>query len=440
MKAWEGRIVRRNAVVSIAAILAVIVLGVAGVYLYRQARPLQLGEGSKPIGGGTTAPAPAPAPVAPEASVPQSQPTPPAEAASAPPGEPMVVPSFDVVLVEPTGEGVFAGRAGPGWKVEIESGGAKIAESTADGQGEWSIILDKKLAPGDHTLSLRTISPDGTRTLTAQQSVPVAIGNAKEQVASVPRPTENMSEPTAQTAASPVGAAAQQSVPAGESEAATGVPSEAPKAVQQLAEAPQSAVPSPQGTPSGGAPQESSAKAPVTFKIVDYQDKGTDGGKMKLSGTSDPGATVQLYFDGKPLVSAKADAAGVWSAEADMKLNEGEHSVKVATEGESANAGQAAITIGRRPVVAKAPEPNPNASSTASSASPQIAAAEDANAASSAARPDVYEIRRGDTLWDIAKRYLGSGMLYTSIFHGNRETIRNPNLILPAQKVKMPPP
>jgi hypothetical protein len=436
MKAWEGRIVRRNAVVSIAAILAVIVLGVAGVYLYRQARPLQLGEGSKPIGGGTTAPAPAPAPVAPEASVPQSQPTPPAEAASAPPGEPMVVPSFDVVLVEPTGEGVFAGRAGPGWKVEIESGGAKIAESTADGQGEWSIILDKKLAPGDHTLSLRTISPDGTRTLTAQQSVPVAIGNAKEQVASVPRPTENMSEPTAQTAASPVGAAAQQSVPAGESEAATGVPSEAPKAVQQLAEAPpQNAVPSPQGTPSGGAPQESPVKPPVTFKIVDYQDKGADGGKMKFSGTSDPGATVQLYFDGKPLVSAKADAAGVWSAEADMKLNEGEHSVKVATD-----AGQAAITIGRRPVVAKAPEPNPNASSTASSASPQIAAAEDANAASSSARPDVYEIRRGDTLWDIAKRYLGSGMLYTSIFHGNRETIRNPNLILPAQKVKMPPP
>lgn len=429
---------RRNDIVSIAAILAVIVLGVAGVYLYRQARPLQLGEGSKPIGGGTTAPVPAPAPVAPEASVPQPRPTPPAEAASAPPGEPMVVPSFDVVLVEPTGEGVFAGRAGPGWKVEIESGGAKIAESTADGQGEWSIILDKKLAPGDHTLSLRTISPDGTRTLTAQQSVPVAIGNAKEQVASVPRPTENMSEPTA---ASPVGAAPQQSVPAGESEAATSVPSEAPKAAQQLADAPpQRSSPSPQAAPSGGAPQESPAKAPVTFKIVDYQDKGADNGKMKLSGTSDPGATVQLYFDGKPLVSAKADAAGVWSAEADMKLDEGEHSVKAATEGKSTNSGQAVITIGRRPVVAKAPEPNPNASSTAPLASPQIAAAEDANAASSSARPDVYEIRRGDTLWDIAKRYLGSGMLYTSIFHGNRETIRNPNLILPAQKVKMPPP
>src|SRR5690349_24374636 len=97
MKAWEGRIVRRNAVVSIAAILAVIVLGVAGVYLYRQARPLQLGEGSKPIGGGTTAPAPAPAPCAPAASVPQSQPTPAAEAARPPTDEPTGAPSLDVV-------------------------------------------------------------------------------------------------------------------------------------------------------------------------------------------------------------------------------------------------------------------------------------------------------------------------------------------------------
>lgn len=429
---------RRKAIASIAAILAVILLGVAGVYLYRQASPVQLGEGVKQAGRHAAAPAPAPA--APEASAPQSQPTPPpAEAASTPPDEPMVVPSFDVVVVEPTGEGVFAGRAGPGWKVEIESRGAKIAESTADAQGEWSIILDKKLAPGDHTLTLRTISPDGTRALTAQQSVAVAVGNAKEQVASVPRPTENTSEPTAQTAASPVGAVPQQSTPANENEVVTAVPSEAPKAPPQLAEAPPQPAPSPQATPSSGTSQENPAKAPVTFKIVDYQDKGADGGKMRLSGTSDPGATVQLYFDGKPFATAKASGAGVWSAEADMRLSEGAHSLKAATDGKSANSGQAVIAIERRPVVAKAPEPNPNASGGESSASSQIAAAEDANAASSAERPDVYEIRRGDTLWDIAKRYLGSGMLYTSIFQGNRGTIRNPNLILPSQKVKMPP-
>jgi nucleoid-associated protein YgaU len=414
---------RRKAIVSIAALLAVILLGVAGVYLYRQAPLISAGEGSKQAGG--DAAAPLPGPIGPEASAPKSSPGPPAEAASTLPGEPMVVPSFDVVLVEPTGEGVFAGRAGAGWKVEIDSGGTKIAETTTDEQGEWSVILDKKLAPGDHTLTLRTISPDGTRALTAQQSVAVAVGNAKEQVASLPRPAGQVSEPAA-PATSPVQLAPQPNAPA----AANGLPAEAPKVPPHLAESPQAT--------SGGGTRESPAKATVTFKIVDYQDIGADNGKMKLSGTSDPGATIQLYFDGKPLATAKADAAGVWSANSDMKLATGEHSIKAATEGKGAGPKEAVIAIERRPVVAKAPEPD---------ASQQVATAEDANSASSVAtgeqslgRPDVYEIRRGDTLWDIAKRYLGSGMAYTSIFHGNREVIRNPNLILPAQKVKMPPP
>jgi nucleoid-associated protein YgaU len=429
MKAGEGRIVRRKAIASIAALLAVILLGVAGVYLY----PLvSLGERTKQVGESEAVPAPVP--VAPEASAPGSQPTPPTEAASAPLDEPMVVPSFDVVLVEPSGEGVFAGRAGPGWIVEIESGGAKIAETTADGQGEWSVILDTRLAPGDHTLSLRTISPGGTRALTSQQNVSVAVGNAKEQVASVPRSTENVSEPPAPTETSPVQPAPQRTAP-----------SEAPDARPQVAAVPaQQLVPAAQSSSPAGAPQENPAKAAVTFEIVDYQDIGADSGKMKLSGTSDPGATIQLSFDGKPFAAAKADGSGIWSAEADMKLGDGVHSLKAVTEGKSAKAGQAAIAIERRPVVAKAPVPNPSVSGAASSTSSQVAAAEGASPTvteeQNSGRPDVYEIRRGDTLWDIAKRYLGSGMAYTSIFHGNRETIRNPSLILPSQKVKMPPP
>jgi nucleoid-associated protein YgaU len=48
-------------------------------------------------------------------------------------------------------------------------------------------------------------------------------------------------------------------------------------------------------------------------------------------------------------------------------------------------------------------------------------------------------IQRGDTLWAIAKRYLGSGLRYPSIFQGNRTVINNPNLIHPKQEVKVPP-
>jgi len=51
---------------------------------------------------------------------------------------------------------------------------------------------------------------------------------------------------------------------------------------------------------------------------------------------------------------------------------------------------------------------------------------------------DVYTIRHGDTLWAIAKRYLGSGLRYTTIFQDNREVINDPDLILPKQQVKVP--
>jgi nucleoid-associated protein YgaU len=316
----------------------------------------------------------------------------------------MVVPSFDVVLIEPSGEGVLAGRAAPGWTVELDNGGIKIAEATADRQGEWNIILDKKLAPGDYRLQLRTISPDGTRALTSQQTVPVAVGNAKEQTA-----------------------------PAGIGSAA-GVTPEGTKARRPAEALPQQQT-SPQATASVAQPE--GAKPVVTFNTVDYLDTGADGGRMKLSGTSAPGAAVQLYFDGKPFATAKADAVGVWKAESDMKLGEGAHSLKAVPAGAGGAADEAVIAIERRPAVAKPPEPAP--------APPQVAAAEDADETSAAANaqgagpPDIYEVRRGDTLWDIAKRYLGSGFRYTSIFQGNRETIKNPNLILPAQKVKMPP-
>lgn len=46
-----------------------------------------------------------------------------------------------------------------------------------------------------------------------------------------------------------------------------------------------------------------------------------------------------------------------------------------------------------------------------------------------------YVVKRGDTLWAIAKRYLGSGTKYPQIAQEN--SIRNPNLIYPGQVFKI---
>lgn len=50
----------------------------------------------------------------------------------------------------------------------------------------------------------------------------------------------------------------------------------------------------------------------------------------------------------------------------------------------------------------------------------------------------VYVVRRGDTLWAIAKKYYGSGLQYPKIFNANRDKIKNPNLIYPGQKLVIP--
>jgi nucleoid-associated protein YgaU len=51
--------------------------------------------------------------------------------------------------------------------------------------------------------------------------------------------------------------------------------------------------------------------------------------------------------------------------------------------------------------------------------------------------PQVYTVRRGDTLWDIAESYYGGGWRYRAIVRDNRRKIRNPHWIYPEQKFDM---
>ena len=49
-----------------------------------------------------------------------------------------------------------------------------------------------------------------------------------------------------------------------------------------------------------------------------------------------------------------------------------------------------------------------------------------------------YTVKRGDCLWNIAKRFYGNGAKYTTIYNANRNKIRNPNLIYPGQILWIP--
>jgi nucleoid-associated protein YgaU len=51
---------------------------------------------------------------------------------------------------------------------------------------------------------------------------------------------------------------------------------------------------------------------------------------------------------------------------------------------------------------------------------------------------DYYIIQQGDSLSAIAKKLLGNANDYPKIFEANREVIKDPNLIYPGQKIRIP--
>ena len=54
------------------------------------------------------------------------------------------------------------------------------------------------------------------------------------------------------------------------------------------------------------------------------------------------------------------------------------------------------------------------------------------------AKVEYYIIKKGDTLSAIAKHFYGKANDYPKIFEANREVIKDPDLIFPGQKIRIP--
>jgi nucleoid-associated protein YgaU len=289
----------------VVAVIGVIALAAAGVYLYRH-------QGAAPqvedkVATGEKPPA-----------------EPGKQADGKPESKPTSVPSFDVVRIEPTGEGVIAGRAEPGWTIALESGGNTIAETKVDEEGAWSIVLDKPLSQGDHSLTLRAMSPDGTQGLTGQQPVNVAVGKPGEAV-------------VAQKETPPEAPAPEQQAAAPEPQAVPGQPEPV--------------------VPDENAPPLERPKPPVKISKLDYQDVGSDSGKISLSGVGDPNIRVLLFFDEQPLGEVVIGSDGTWVLEVEKKLGDGEHTIRADTYDDKTGmvAGRASVRIGREAAAEVAP-------------------------------------------------------------------------------------
>ncbi len=71
--------------------------------------------------------------------------------------------AVDIARVKPDGSAVIAGSAVPNARVRIAEGKVLLGETVANEAGEWVLVLEKPLAPGQHLITITTEQADGTK-------------------------------------------------------------------------------------------------------------------------------------------------------------------------------------------------------------------------------------------------------------------------------------
>ena len=291
-------------------------------------------------------------------------------------GSDVEAPSFDVVRVNRGGDAVIAGRAAPGAEVTVRDAGRDIGSVMADERGEWVLLPDEPLAPGDRELTIVVRLPSGDE-VESDHSVVLSIPERGDETGQtplavlVPREGDGASRPL--------------QVPASEAQVdESGVRADAT---------------------SGSPTEEIVVEAGVGIDSVDYD----EAGEMIISGRAEPGATLNIYVDDVYVGTAKPDADGRWTLRPGERLTPGTHTVRV----DRVNSDGVVLARIETPLARANPE--------------ELLIGE-----------AKIIVQPGNSLWRIARRAYGGGIYFSVIYDANRANIRNPDLIYPGQVFSIP--
>lgn len=389
---------------------------------------------------------PTPSSTTPAADKP-AEPAKPAAEAPAGAAPAVVAPSFDVVRVEDNGAVVIAGKAAGGAKVEIVTGSQVIGAAVAGADGDFAVVLDKPLKPGDYQIVLRATAPDNvvaTSTETAVVSVPSEPGGQVLALVEEPgKPAELITVPK---------------------------PAEAPK--QPAAEQPANAPATTPEAQTATQPAPATSDAPTAQAKVVVEAVEIEGKKIFIAGAADASRKVRAYANEILIGETQTSPDGRFLIEAERELPVGDYIIRVdALEPDGVKVvARAAVPFQRepgesiaavapqepakQPAAAQQPEANPEAAAPApvTGEAPAAPAASEAKPADVAAAPAMPEatapkleavngaviIRRGDSLWRISRRVYGHGVRYSNIYLANQDQIRDPDRIWPGQVFRVP--
>jgi nucleoid-associated protein YgaU len=257
----------------------------------------------------------------------------------------VTAPSFDVVRVEGNGSIVVAGRSAPGAKVEILSGKSVLGTSTAGAEGDFAIVLDDPLKPGDYQLVLRATTPANVVAMskeTAVVSIPehqngqvLALVEAPGQpskLITVPKPEKGEAHAPTAPASTPSETAGNETgqQPATQP-SADGARQPAPGNAGAAKETASAAKPAGEGTVPGAV--QTPAKAPSaqsgsTQPEVSVEAVEIEGNKIFVAGVADPGSTVRVYANDMVLGEAKTSPVGRFLVESIHELAVGDYIIR----------------------------------------------------------------------------------------------------------------
>ena len=315
----------------------------------------------------------------------------------------VMLPSFDVVRVSPSGRAVIAGRAELGAEVTVLDDGIPIGSVRADKRGEWVLVPENNLESGDRELSLVQDLPNGDQVM-SQQVV----------VLSVPVPRD---KPVATAAAEAAGVAAEVAgeetqvtvVEIGEEDAETLDTAPGDKnaeegaiavLVEREGDGPSRILQGPDVAGEGIGDE-----ADVSIRTVDYDAEG----EVTLAGRTEPNAVVNVYVDEVYVGSAQANEAGDWQLSPEKEVQPGQHRLRIDKVDETGV------------VLARIETP-------ISRARPEELLLGDA----------LVVVQPGNSLWRIARRAYGGGTYYSEIYGANRAQILDPEMIFPGQILTLP--
>ena len=349
-----------------------------------------------------------------------------------------VSPSFDVMRLDPDGAAVVAGQVASGAKVSILVDGAEVATAAADDTGKFVAMFDLPAADAGRLMTMVATLSDGTK-VESDASVALAATTAPAAEATAQAETTDAQAGTTAVAVTEEGAKVLQTDTNVAAEVATNV------TIDTIA------YPTPETVQFGG-------RGTVGNFIRLYLDNAPlgDPATVGADGTwnlTQTGIAPKIYT----LRADEVDGAGTVISRYETPFKRETPEALAAANGTAAAAAEtaapAAETAAPAPAAdgaattdtATAADADTASTDTTAQATTEAApaakvatATETAPETATPAASVTVTVQPGFTLWGIAKRQLGQGIMYVQVYEANKDKIKDPDLIYPGQVFTLP--